>query len=357
MAKPTPKSYGSSKLLRPLTPKGLRREVRAQVAVQYNPQQRQLRREQQAADLQSRRIRAYFPAYERSIGKDVKATKQVYKQANRTETQASNQGAAYAEAMREKLRAEGVQSAAERGVGYNPSQDLTDVKGQLARIASSNTLRGVTAAQGASARGALINQKRIGKREEIDALQQQAARSRTYNADQENLARERGQAATAARNTLRNQEQQFFLGLTSAHNSKANALLSARTSAANSRRSAATSRRGQDISRQNSIRTQRHEDQRAQHSGSSSTPTTRSPADVRAAIARLRNYGIAALHPKPGESHQDVARAIANYERLATDRQFALDQLVGSGISPWEAKQAYARWKKSLPNVDLFHKK
>lgn len=337
------KGYQQSSVIKPLTPKKIKRTVRSEVNLQFHPQMQQIKREQSAADLQARRIQSYFPQYEKSLRNDQQQIKNIYDVAD-SQLQAIDAGtSSYAENLRKTLQAEGTESAQLRGVGYNPQGDVTDALGQVARSKSIGTLRGVGRLQGASARVHSVEQKRIGKREMIDALQQEAARRRTYNQDAEDLSRQKGAAAKDALNTLRNQEQQFYLGLLSSHTSAKNAKTSAKTSRQNAQISAATQQRGQDISAAtsrgnarisanqsniNSQRSNRGANRRARLADQNS-PGDNSQNNVPKAVAKLRYF--IQLHPS---TH--------NQPTFASE-QAAVAYLVSSGFTHKTAKKAVKR--------------
>lgn len=286
------------------SPKGMRKEIHAAANLQYNPQARQVRAEQRASNLQGYRDKSYFKQYNKSFKPLLGQTQKAYSRAGKQIDSSTGALTDYAAKLQSQLNSEAQTSANARGVGNTP--DSTALKAALARGVTGNTLSGVVKSQGASQRSYLLDQRRIGKREKIDALQQEANRGRSYNQDLENLAREKGSAAAQARQQLLDANRQFYLGLKSSqttrrgqnitaadskrssHASIANSKRTAASSAASTAASIGNSKRSVRSAQASSRRTARNEAKNrrlSRYEHNHPTSSTSSSSDVRPALA------------------------------------------------------------------------
>ncbi len=358
---PKPGTMGYLKKLVLPTPQSTKGYIHSAAQLQYGPQARQVKAEQRASQLQTFRLQKYFPQYLKSLKPLQNQTTQAYNQAASGIASDNAALGAYAASQNAQLASEGQASAAARGVGYVPSTDAAQAA--VARYQTGNTLGGVVRAQGASQRSYLTDQKRIGKREMIDALQQQFAQSRSYNQDIQNLQRQKGASAAQAKNDLLTANRSFYLGLRSANTAARNAKISAQTtrrgqnmtaatSIANSKRTARSSRLSSKRTAQNNIRTtqtSRADSRRTartaryvhNHPAASSTSGVVS-GDVRRALAYLRG----ATAPQPGMTGQQKQTAQQRRKLFLNDRQAAIDALrkTSETISTAEAARAYKQW-------------
>ena len=313
---PKPKKF--SPLTAPLNRKQLRKEVRAAGRLAVGPEKRIIQAERRSSKVQSRRIRDWFPQYGKAVGQAAQRTDRAYDSADNLMAQAGSQANNYAEQLRQRLAAEAQADANLRGVQYDPSGSLVNAQSQLARQNSTNVLRGVTAAQGASQQGYLQDKRRIGRREMVEQLLREQARRRSYGQDLRDLAQRQGDAMVQEQGRLRDSERDYYLGL-----------LAARGEKAARRMSRKESQRDRKFNRQQA-RKDRQSDQSSSSGGGGGgdnwTPTQRRDErrDLKKAIAFLK------LDPPP--AHVSKARII--------------QQLIAQGYSRPVAVAAYKRLKK-----------
>lgn len=206
--------------LAPLTGKKWRRESRAMTKIRYRPEESRLKQEIRASKRQKRSIRKMFKGYQGRLRESGQRQQAGYEQAGERIGQASQRATEHAEQLRQRLAQEGMADAQKRGVRYDPSGSQLSAEGQLARMASSNILAGVTAAQGAS-QGAFMRGKRdAARRSSIE--QRMAAQARTANLRRERreLGREKGAYRASLRPAAREQERNYYLGLLDARRGK-----------------------------------------------------------------------------------------------------------------------------------------
>lgn len=333
-------------LVKPLTPKRLRKEEHAAQRLQFGPEGRQLHAEQRASALQQRRIADWFPQYQAQIAQAQQQSRQGYNQAVQGVQQDTGQAQDYAESLRQRMRAESEQSAAQRGATYDPTIDATAQAANLSRGQLSQNVTGMLRGQGANQNAYFSDKKRIAKGEELNQLLREAARGRSVNADLRDLASRKGAFATDYEAKARPQERDFYLGLLqarlgnqsskrSASTSRSNAQLSAAQSNRNSQRSAASSRastRQSNINSQRSARTSRQNSRRsARNSGSSGGKGDKGRKPIKSshvahAISYIRS-GAAGKNwsTKPGQEIIDAMLAHS------------------TTLTPREAKKAYRR--------------
>jgi hypothetical protein len=204
----------------PLSGKRYRKEVKAAGRLAVGPEKQIVKGEKRASKVQQRRIRDWFPQYQEEIQKAANRTTSAYSQADQRMENASSVAADYANRLRQELASEAQADAQNRGVTYDPSGSETNVAAQLARINSTDTLRGVTSAQGAAQNAYFQDKSRIAGREKIEQLLTEQARRRAANMDLKDLARRQGDAQLAERGRLRDSERDYYLGLLAARGEK-----------------------------------------------------------------------------------------------------------------------------------------
>lgn len=335
------KNKNKSPFTKPLTRKSARKEIKAAGRLAVGDEQRILKAERRTSKVQSRRIRDWFPQYGQAVGQAAQRTAGAYQGADQQIASASDASTNYAETLRQRLAQEGMADAQKRGVQYDPSGSNVGAQAQLARINSSDTLRGVTASQGAAQGAYYADKQRIGQREKIEQLLQEQERRRSYTQDLRDLAKRKSDTMIQERGRLRDSERDYHLGLLAARGNKR----SARISAQNSRRSAATTRRGQNITRQNSIRsarTSRQNSKRANAPDGGGGDRRERKQDIRQAMAKIRNHESSA---KPKDQF--------------SSRKEAMDYLEAAGVPRGIAKRAIKRLlnkgKGNGPHFDDFH--
>lgn len=322
---PKPKKF--SPLTAPLTRKDLRRELKATGRLAVGPEKRILEAERRTSRVQSRRIKDWFPQYGKSVQQAAQRTRVGYGQADASIAAASDQAQNYAEQLRQRLAQEAQADANLRGVQYDPSGSLVNAQSQLARINSANTLRGVTAAQGASQNAYLQDKRRIGRREMVEQLLREQQRRRSYTEDLRDLARRKSDSMIQEKGRLRDSERDYYLGLLAARGEKAARRMSRRES-----------HRDRKFNRQQARKDRRfdkNESEKDRRDGGSSQGTSNDRPDredIAKIMAMLRKAG-------PSGALAEAKRSQVIDELLLKDDSF----------SRREAKRAFKRYSKRHP--------
>lgn len=324
----------------PLTLKQAKRQSRIVARIQTQPERRQIKAEQRAEDVQHGRIKDYFQPYQQGISDAAATSADAYAKAQASIDSSSQNSAQYAEMLRQRLQQEGAQDAATRGVAYNPQPDQTAVAAELARLNSANTLKGVTAAQGASTAAMYADKARIGKREKAEQLLRSDARRRTYDQDLIANARQRGDLAAQNFAQIKNDERDYLLSQQAANlNAKGQKLDAAQaraqlaetrrhnqTSESISAQNASTSARNAQTSRMNA-RTSRRSEQRQRRqdryerrhpNAGQDNPNATDRADVQQASALIRQ-----LDPKwlSKASQQQIIDALVTKDQTISPKE------------------------------------
>lgn len=253
--------FEKSPLIKPLSKKGLRKELKSSARIEFGPEARQLHAEQRASQLQQQRTSDYFDQYKRQLASLQQQSASAFAGAQQGVQGASNAASQYAENLRQKLNAEDAASAQLRGGFTSGANSQTDAASNLIRQNTANAYKQQLGAQGAAEKTYFREKRAIAGTAKVDQLLQEAARGRAVNADLRDLAQRKRKFLQSGRTDLRNSQINEYLGLLQAKVSGSNAKLSAATSRANSKRSAATSRanskRSAASSRANSKRSNR----------------------------------------------------------------------------------------------------
>jgi hypothetical protein len=328
-------------LSKPVTRKEFRKELKSMRRLEFGPEQRQLKSEKRASNLQQQRIGDWFNQYQQQLGRINTQTNTAYDQAIAGQQQDTASATAYADKLRARMAAQNQESAQLRGATPSPAVDQQAAQANAARLQSNTNFTGLLRSQGATQNAYMLDKKRIGKGEEISQLLAEAARGRQVNQDLRDLAHRKRDFAKEFINQLRPQERDFYLGLLqaqlgnkqaklSAQTSRANAKLSAHTSRINSRRSARSSRasRRQDARQFN--RTHRHGHTLGTTGGGSSSGG--GDGEVRRAIQHM--VGVLDNTPKK------------KLNKLTKKQIIGLLINKSSTYTRKEAKKAYKRYNK-----------
>jgi hypothetical protein len=246
-----------SSLVKPLTRKRLHKELRATRRIEFGPEQRQLKAEQRASRLSQQRIGDWFPQYQAEVARLGQQTVRGYGGAIGQIQGTAQQGADYAEQLRQRLRQEDEADAARRGAVYDPSGSYTAASANLARMNTAQSYTGMLGAQAANQGGYFADKERIARGEELNQLLREEARGRSINADLRDLAQRKRKFAAEYTSRVRPQERDFYLGLLQAKLGDKASARSAQTSRASSKRSARQAAANRRETRRHNLQTER----------------------------------------------------------------------------------------------------
>lgn len=198
-------------LIAPLTPKGLRREVRARTRLQYGELGRALRGDLRASRAQSRNLNAWYNEYQREMDK-LRSGQLANTQALQTQM-ASNAGAVSqaGAATRDALQAEEDRSAAIRGTVSTGENTSRDAAGAAQRSALAASSRDAAAQMGASSNNLLTGiaaAAELGRQADQRAERNTRLQTRSKLRD---LKREKGDFRVKTRGDLRQSERDWTI--------------------------------------------------------------------------------------------------------------------------------------------------
>lgn len=323
-----------SPLTQPLSGKRLRREIKAAGRLAVGPEKRIVKGERRTSKIQSRRINEWFPQYQEEIAKAAMRTTSAYSQADQRMANASATAADYAEQLRQNLAQEGMQDAQNRGVTYDPSGSQVGVEANLARINSSDTLRGVTASQGAAQTGMYADKSRIAERERIEQLLREQARRRSYTQDLKDLSKRQSDAMLQEKGRLRDSERDYYLGLLAARGDKKAQAFAEQNAKADRRFDRNQSAKDRKLTKSENAKDRNQSRWENKHGGSTSSgdggkDKQRDATNVKSAVDALRfAYSKGKLS---GHSKQEI---LANLRKE-------------TGFSNNELQAAWKRWSKN----------
>ena len=198
-------------LIAPLTPKGLRQEVRARTRLQYGELGRALRGDLRASRAQSKNLNAWYNEYQREMDK-LRSGQLANTQALQGQM-ASNAGAVSqaGAATRQALQAEEDRSAAIRGTVSTGENTSRDAAGAAQRSALAASSRDAAAQMGASSNNLLTG---IAAASELGRQADQRAGRNTRLQTQSklrDLKREKGDFRVKTRGDLRQSERDWTI--------------------------------------------------------------------------------------------------------------------------------------------------
>lgn len=198
-------------LIAPLTPKGLRQEVRARTRLQYGELGRALRGDLRASRAQSKNLNAWYNEYQREMDK-LRSGQLANTQALQGQM-ASNAGAVSqaGAATRDALQSEEDRSAAIRGTASTGENTSRDAAGATQRSALAASSRDAAAQMGASSNNLLTG---IAAASELGRQADQRAERNTRLQTQSklrDLKREKGDFRVKTRGDLRQSERDWTI--------------------------------------------------------------------------------------------------------------------------------------------------
>jgi hypothetical protein len=331
---PKKRKNKQSPFTKPLTAKRARKEIKAAGRLAVGPEQKIIQAERRTSKVQSRRIRDWFPQYGQAVQQAGARTAAAYQGADEKISSAADASTNYAETLRQRLAQEGMADAAKRGVAYDDSGSNVGAQAQLARINSSDTLRGVTASQGAAQAGYYADKKRIGEREKVEQLLQEQERRRSYTQQLQDLAKRKSDTMIQEKGRLRDSERDYHLGLL----------------AAKEPGKARKFERGQAAKDRKLSKSEAKKDRRFDRN--------QAKQDRKAGAGGDGGSGKQeAKRERKAEQRQDVRKVIAGLEafkpkfaqKALNDRRWAISEILrneNEGISPADARKAYKKWKR-----------
>lgn len=198
-------------LIAPLTPKGLRQEVRARTRLQYGELGRALRGDLRASRAQSKNLNAWYNEYQREMDK-LRSGQLANTQALQTQM-ASNAGAVSqaGAATRDALQSEEDRSAAIRGTVSTGENTSRDAAGAAQRSALAASSRDAAAQMGASSNNLLTGiaaAAELGRQADQRAERNTRLQTRSKLRD---LKREKGDFRVKTRGDLRQSERDWSI--------------------------------------------------------------------------------------------------------------------------------------------------
>lgn len=195
----------------PLTGKRYKRERNAAEREEFRPLARQLMKEEQASREQEATIGNYFDDYQRRIAAIQGRTADAYSAANQQASALMGQTAGFDTARQAAMQQAAADDAAKRGVDVDPSVGQRAVSAADARNRQQAAFGAALSGLGANQAAYLLDKERIGAGESIAARAKEAARRRSINADQRELAAKRADFRRDYRQRTRESEREFWL--------------------------------------------------------------------------------------------------------------------------------------------------
>ncbi|MGH2939565.1 MAG: hypothetical protein ACRDPE_15765 [Solirubrobacterales bacterium] len=209
-APPKTKAELQAQVTEPLTPKGVRQEVKAATNSKFRPLETKIAGDLRASEKRVGEEAGWWNNYLNTVNQDRADTAAAYQQAGQETAGQIAQASALDNANTSALQGAANESAALRGAAPVTSPAERGAAAQAQRNWLGAATAGNTANAGANQYAYLTDQKRIGAGQSIASRKEQLAKSATIREDRRNTAAERGDYAATKRGEIKQQEREYL---------------------------------------------------------------------------------------------------------------------------------------------------
>lgn len=199
------------KVTEPLTSQGLRKETRAATNLRFRPLEKEIAGELRASNRRVGEQGDWWQQYLNTVNAGQADTTAAYQAAGAAQQAQMGQASAIDTENTGRLQADAAKSAELRGVAPSTAPAEREAAMQAQRNYLSTAQAGTTALQGATQRGYLNEQKRIGVGQSIASRKEEQRRGRSIMQDRRDVRSERGDYAATKRGELRDKERDYLI--------------------------------------------------------------------------------------------------------------------------------------------------
>jgi hypothetical protein len=321
----------------PDTWKTIRRETRASTNLKFRPLERAIGAEIRASRQRQGEVGDWWQNYLNTVSQGQADTSAAYQQAGAAQQAQIGQASAIDTANTARLQGEAAKSAELRGVAPSAAPAEREAAAQAQRNYLASAQAGTTALQGATQRGYLNEQKRIGVGQGIKSRLEEQRRERGYRKDRRETRKERGEYAATKRGELRKEARDYLIQRQAFGLDKQKAAQEAREGAAE---------RAQ--SERQSIRSQEQDEAASRRTAQSNVRSNRQ--DERASKRSAKGEGGGGKGGVTEGQRNAAATAKSLFEEKEWSSWTALERKVRkeSEVSPSEARWAVAQLRKHV---------
>jgi hypothetical protein len=337
--------------LKPPTDQSINHEARAATNQKFRPLERSIAGDLRASNRRVGEQGDWWQNYLNTVNQGQADTSAAYAQAGATNQAQMGQASAIDTANTQRLQGEAGKSAELRGAAPStaPAEREAAMQGQRNYLA--NAQAGTLQAQGASERGYLNEQKRIGVGQSIASRQAEQRRGRSIRNDMTAARKERGEYGVTKRGELRDKAQErqiqksaFGLDKRKAGNEEREASVAASKAGREAREDAEENRRKNEGQRNENTKTRREGKPGAK------TPSERNKAREGKQNALATTHSFVKSHgwPKDVAAKAELEREVAKESEVsAADARWA----VNTYLHRHKAEHAANVAKNAIPNL------